>query len=145
MIRRANPWPWFAAAVLTLVAGADSALIFAARGARLAPVEERPWLASTRIDAAKAARAAFAASGMRLVADDRGDGRLGCAILPAGSAIGAATVALYRPDDPRLDRRLAWSDTATPLLVEGLRAGQWRARLEDAAGREIAELVTEVR
>jgi hypothetical protein len=140
-----NPWPWFAAAVLSLVALADASLVVAARRARPSAVEERPWLASAGFDAAKAARARFAAAGMSFEAAASGGSAVRCTLAPAGATIGRATIVAYRPDDSGLDRRIAWPDSARAITFALPRAGWWRLRLESADGATVADAEVEAR
>jgi hypothetical protein len=139
-----NLWPWFAAAVLALVAIADGSLIVAARVTRPAAVEARPWLASADLDRLKASRERFTAAGYRLLVNEDGAG-VRISLVPYGATIGAAKITLYRPDDAVLDRQLRWNDPSTDLRIEVPRAGLWRLHLESTNGLFAADHILEKR
>jgi nitrogen fixation protein FixH len=125
--RSFNPWPWVTLVAILLTAIPNAVLIVTARRVRPTMVEDHPYLASMHVDADKEAAAAFSDGGWAFATGTAGL-QLTCSLtVPAGaSRPEGASVALYRPDDPDLDRVVRWLDPGSPLVIDLARPGRWR-------------------
>ena len=130
-----NPWPWVPLVAILLTAIPNAVMIVVTHRIRPSAVEEHPYLASMHSDQDKARHAAFTDGGWALGSRTAGL-QLTCTLtVPAGTARPEdASVALYRPDDPDLDRVVPWPDAGAPLVIHLARPGRWRLLLELRSG-----------
>jgi nitrogen fixation protein FixH len=126
------------AAGVTLVAIANTTLVLTALQVRPTKVAERTYAAEHQEDRLAAERAAWNALGWRLTIDPLAQGVRVAALVPTPHT---ATVSLWRPDDPGLDRTFTWDDPTQPLAVPLAKSGRWRLRIlaEHAGQRARAE------
>lgn len=118
-------WWLIPLSAIGLAAIPNGILIGLAFSRPLAKADERPYAASARVDADKAAQAAFAAAG----------GAVTWTLAPGvidlawqGPRIGEVQVELQRPADATLDRQASWP-AGGGLRFDGLVPGPWRVRV----------------
>jgi hypothetical protein len=130
-----NPWPWVPLVAILLTAIPNAVLIIVTHRIHPSATDEHPYLTSMHIDEDKARHAAFTAGGWALETRTAGL-QLTCTLrAPAGAAQPEdVSVALYRPDDPALDRTVPWPDAGGPLVIDLTRPGRWRLALELRSG-----------
>jgi hypothetical protein len=126
-------WGWMPAIVIAIAAVPNTIFIITAIRVHPTKVEAKAWDASARIDAARAGEAAFDASGRLFSARVEADALVAViAGPPPGEGL---RLRLYRPDDPQLDREIAWPAGAGNLAADLPKAGLWRVMLLGPAGR----------
>jgi hypothetical protein len=124
-------WIWVPVAGIALAVAFSTAMIITALRVRPTRVEAHPFQASALIDGEKERSAAFRRAGLTLAAAPGDRAVILTLGAPAGTDLrGAATVSLWRPDDPALDATITWPDVAAPVSIPLARAGRWRLRLE---------------
>jgi|GEM_PF-3119910 nitrogen fixation protein FixH len=126
-----NPWPWLPVIVLGITVIPSLIFVMTAHRLRLGLVEELPYQSSVHYDVDKQSRSDFRAAGYHFAAQGDGPLRLRFQLAaPVGAGPAKDTqIALYRPDDLRCDRVIAWPDPTQPLVVSVQRPGLWRVRL----------------
>jgi nitrogen fixation protein FixH len=122
---------WWMPPVFVIGTAAVANVILISTAVRVRPtkVAAHPYAASAHEDDRRQEMAGFSSRGWRLhsVLDDGGATlRLEAATGPKPAI---ATIDLYRPDDDRLDRSLAWADPTSALRVPLPRPGVWELRL----------------
>lgn len=115
--------------VIGVAALANLVLIATAMRVRPTKVAPHPYAASAHEDARRSELAGFASRGWRLLGALDGTGTTLRLEAAQGPAPATASLELYRPDDDRLDRLLAWDDPTTALRVALPRPGVWELRL----------------
>lgn len=129
---------WWMPPVLVIGAAAIANAVLITTAIRVKPtkVEAHPYAASAHEDERRAEMAEFSRRGWRLEAEVDGLGATLRLTAGIGPVPASAVLALYRPNDERLDRTLPWPDPANPLRVGLPEAGVWELRVAvtDAAG-----------
>lgn len=133
-----NFWPLVPVIGLVAVLIPSVCMFIAARQVKPAAVTTQPYLDSLRHDERNAERLAFVSAGLRLEIRELGGRRIELAVVapPGAPTSSSGELHLYRPSDPALDRRLAWSDPSRPLTFELPRQGRWQltVKLQGADG-----------
>lgn len=107
-------------------------LIVLAKQAHLARSDDRPYLASQRVDHDKTQRQALAAAGgaFTWVLDGAN-----VHLSYQGPVVERVTVELQRPDDAAGDRLVPWNDLGSPLILAPGRSGAWKVRVRGDRGQ----------
>lgn len=123
---------------LTICLIPNVTLIILAKQAHLARSDDRPYLASQRLDHDKAQRQALAAAGGVFAWTlDGANVRLSY----QGPVVERVTVELQRPNDAAGDRLVPWNDLISPLVLTPGRTGAWKVRIRGDRGQGEAILL----
>jgi nitrogen fixation protein FixH len=116
---------------LTICLIPNVTLIVLAKQAHLAHSDDRPYLASQRVDHDKAQRQALATAGGAFTwVLEKANVRLSY----QGPMVERVTVELQRPDDASGDLLVPWNDLGSPLTLTPGRSGAWKIRVRGDRG-----------